>query len=114
MAQKRTVPSTTETASAKRMMVIAFLALYLRENYITGVFVQLVLNGRKNTLSLRQQKYKLSESVKTGEATALVRTLLNSFLLIRIVIVPLDKDYLTDLGDAFLTLYMVLMLFISV
>ncbi|KAF5387613.1 hypothetical protein D9615_000084 [Tricholomella constricta] len=44
---------------------------------------EVILNGDK-TFSLRQQKYKVSESLKTGEATALF-------------------DYLADSVDAFLT-----------
>ncbi|KAF8076042.1 hypothetical protein FPV67DRAFT_1664354 [Lyophyllum atratum] len=67
------VPDGTETGT--------FLALDLGGTNLR--VCEVVLNGDK-TFSLRQQKYKVSESLKTGEAKALF-------------------DYLADSVDAFLT-----------
>ncbi|RDB20456.1 Glucokinase [Hypsizygus marmoreus] len=67
------VPDGTETGT--------FLALDLGGTNMR--VCEVVLNGDK-TFSLRQQKYKVSDSLKTGEATALF-------------------DYLADSVDAFLT-----------
>ena len=62
------------------------------------------LNG-DHTFGLRQQKYKVSDQLKTGEATALFGKMRQPPRLGRLVVNRLGKlsDYLADSVDAFLT-----------
>jgi hexokinase len=62
------------------------------------------LNGDK-TFSIRQQKYKVSEALKTGEATVLFGSFSKQtgMHLTKVLCCPID--YLADSVDAFLTMH---------
>ena len=62
---------------------------------------EVVLNGDK-TFSLTQKKFKVSEALKTGEASALFGALLQH-LQTQVDVLTLFSDYIADSVDAFLS-----------